>query len=92
MNLSSLQKMLQKGRRMNMSTNEITKQIAEASPRLMSRFVAAYYLLTIMAGSFVLFFHSKSAFAIDLVAVVFYVALTAALHALSKAGDAKQGR
>jgi hypothetical protein len=75
-----------------MSTNEITKQIAEPSPRMMSRFVAVYYLLTILTGAFVLFFHSRSAFAADLVAIVFYLALTAALHALSKAGNTKQVR
>ena len=75
-----------------MSTSEITKRITEGSPHHMTRIVALYYVLTIVTGTFVLFFHGRSAFAADFVAIVFYLALTAALHALSKAGNAKQGR
>lgn len=67
-----------------MSTVEITKRITEASPRLMSRVVGIYYLLTILTGTFVLFFHGKSALSADLIAAVFYLALTVALYNFSK--------
>ncbi len=74
-----------------MGTTEMTKRITEASPRLMSRFVGVYYLLTIMTGTFVLFFHSRSAFAADLIATIFYLALTVVLYALSRAAARSSG-
>jgi hypothetical protein len=40
-------------------------------------------------GTFVLFFHGRSAFAVDLIAVIFYSALTVVLYALSKGENAK---
>ena len=66
-----------------MSAINITKQIT-ASPRLMTRFVAVYYLLTILTGTFVLFFHSGRALAADLILGGFYLSLTIVLYAWSK--------
>jgi hypothetical protein len=67
-----------------MSATNITKHISTASPRLMTKFVAAYYLLTILTGTFVLFFHSGRALAVDLILGGFYLSLTIVLYASSK--------
>jgi hypothetical protein len=67
-----------------MSATNITKRITTASPRFMTRFVAAYYLLTILTGTFVLFFHSGRALAADLILGGFYLSLTIVLYAWSK--------
>ena len=66
-----------------MSTVEITKHIAEKPPRTSSKFVAAYYLLTILTGAFLLFFHGRLAFAVDLLVGVFYLVVTAFLYGVS---------
>ena len=64
----------------------------EAARRFRSRFVGAYYLLTILIGVFVLFFHGRLAFTADIIASVFYVAATALVYDLSKALNGKKGR
>jgi hypothetical protein len=74
-----------------MSAVEMTKRIPETSPRLTSRFVGAYYLLTILTGSFVLFFHSRSAVTADLIAGGIYFVLTLVLYGLSRSGQQRQG-
>jgi hypothetical protein len=68
-----------------MSATDIAKRITPATPRLMTRFVAVYYLFTILTGTFVLFFHSGRAFAADLILSGFYLLLTVFLYARSKA-------
>jgi len=60
------------------------KQIADGLPRHRAKFVIAYYLLTILTGVFVLSFHGRLAFAADLIATVFYIAMTALFYDLSK--------
>jgi hypothetical protein len=72
-----------------MSTADITKRIPEASPRVGSRFIGAYYLLAILTGAFVLFFHGRMAFAVDLLVGAFYLAVTAFFYGLSAANKAK---
>jgi hypothetical protein len=74
-----------------MSTAEVTQQIPERSRRLGSRLIGAYYLLTILTGAFVLFFHGRLAFAVDLVVAVFYLVATALLYGVSRSGN-KSGR
>ena len=64
-----------------MSTTEISHWIS--GPRFRAGFVVAYYLLAIVTGVFVLLFHGRAAFAADLVAGMFYMAVTALLYALS---------
>jgi hypothetical protein len=72
-----------------MSTVDITKRIPEGSTRVGSRFVGAYYLLAILTGAFVLFFHGRLAFAVDVVVGAFYLAVTALLYGLSVSNKAK---
>lgn len=74
-----------------MSTVEITKPTTETSPRLMSRFVGAYYLLAILTGSFILFFHSGSAVVADLMAGAIYFVFTVVLYNLSRPGRQRPG-
>jgi hypothetical protein len=68
----------------NMSTAEMMHQIADGLPRHRAQVVIAYYLLTILTGVFVLSFHGRLAFAADLIATVFYIAMTALFYDLSK--------
>ena len=65
-----------------MSTAEIMKRIEETSPRVRDKFVGVYYLLTIATGTFVLL--SRSSFAVDVIAGIFYIAVTAFLYVLSR--------
>jgi hypothetical protein len=77
-----------------MSSAQISKRISGTSPRVGSKFIGAYYLLTISTGAFVLFFHGRLAFEVDLVVGVLYLAVTALLYGLSasahKRGLAKE--
>lgn len=56
----------------------------EIATRFRSRFVALYYLLTIVMGAFILFFHGRAALTADVIATVFYLAVTAFFYDLSK--------
>jgi len=60
------------------------KKISESPPRHNDRIVGAYYLLTILAGVLVLFFHGRLAFAADLIAIGVYIAVTILFYASSK--------
>lgn len=66
-----------------MSTAALTKQISDGKPRVGSRIIGAYYLLTILTGAFVLVFNGRLAFAVDLLVGVFYLVVTAFLYSLS---------
>ena len=72
-----------------MSTAALTKPIPESKPRIGSRIIAAYYLLTILTGAFVLLFHGRLAFAVDLLIGTFYLVVTAFLYALSASANKK---
>jgi len=72
-----------------MSTADITKRIPEASPRAGSKVIVAYYLLTIFTGAFVLFFHGRLAFTLDLVVGAVDLATTAFLYGISASNKAK---
>jgi Ca2+/Na+ antiporter len=61
-----------------MNTAHITTRIVPAPSR--DAFVAGYYLLTILTGVFVLFFRDV---AVDLVAAIFYLAVTVMLYLFS---------
>lgn len=67
-----------------MSNAEMMERIAKTAPRFKARFVVSYYLLTILTGAFLLFFHGRLAFAADLVASVCYLAVTALFYDLSR--------
>jgi hypothetical protein len=72
-----------------MSTAALTKQISDNKPRVDSRIIGAYYLLTIVTGAFVLVFHGRLAIAADLLIGIFYLVVTAFLYGLS-ANKAKE--
>jgi len=67
-----------------MSTAEITRRIAEASPRFKARIAVAFYLLTILTGVVVLFVGGKLGLVADVIATVFYIAVTALFHVLTR--------
>ena len=70
-----------------MSTAALNKQISERKPRVDSRIVGAYYLLTILTGAFVLVFQGRLAFAADVLVGVFYLVVTAFLYGLSTSAN-----
>ena len=67
-----------------MTNTNIIDRIAEAAPRMRTKFVAGYYLLTILTSVFILFLHGSVPFAADLVAAGFYLVATALLYDLSR--------
>ena len=67
-----------------MSTAEKIERIAQAPPRLRNKFVGVYYLLTVLTGIFILWFHGKLAFVADFVVALFYLAVTALFYDLSR--------
>ena len=69
-----------------MSTIEITKRMAEASPVPQTKVVLAYYLLSVATGVFFFFVHGAWGFAGDLVAAVIYLTGTALFCGLSVYG------
>jgi hypothetical protein len=75
-----------------MSTAQVTKRITEAPPRLRDKFIGAYYLLTVVTGVFVLFFHGRLAFAADLGAGAFYLIVTAFFYRMSAAANRSNRR
>ena len=66
-----------------MNTTKL-EPIVAAKSRSCTKLVAIYYLLTILTGAFLLFFHGKAAFATDLIASVCYIAVTAVFYEFSK--------
>ena len=66
-----------------MNTTEL-KRVAEAKSRHRTKLVAIYYLLTILTGAFLLFFHRKDGFATDLIASVCYIGVTVVFYELCK--------
>jgi hypothetical protein len=75
-----------------MPTAGTTGRIAEAPTRHKDRIVGAYYLLTILAGVFVLYLHGRLALTADLIATIAYIAVTVLFHALSKERLTNEGR
>jgi hypothetical protein len=67
-----------------MSTSEITRRLGEASPRFKARIAVAFYLLTILTGAVVFFLGGRLGFTVDVVASVFYIAVTALFYGLTK--------
>ena len=67
-----------------MSTIEMKKRIAEASPRFKAGITALFYLVTILAGGLVLTFHGTLGLGFDLITGVCYIAATALFYELSR--------
>jgi hypothetical protein len=70
-----------------MSTAALSKQISEPKSRIGSSLIGAYYLLTILTGAFVLVFHGRLAFAVDLLVGIFYLVVTAFLYGFSSSAN-----
>jgi hypothetical protein len=70
----------------------MTRTIAQPSAKNRARFVGAYYLLTILIGVFVLFFHGKLALTADLIATAFYIAITILFYDLSRPANRRTTR
>ena len=73
-----------------MSTIEITKRIPASSSRVASKFIGLYYLLTILTGALLLFFHGRFAFAADLLAGTLYLVVTAILYGFSASSKSRK--
>jgi hypothetical protein len=67
-----------------MSTTEVKKRIAEASPRFTARITAVFYLVTMLAGGVVLSVHGRLGLVFDLITAACYIALTALFYDLSR--------
>ena len=67
-----------------MNTNQPVKRLAGASSRFQAWFVFAYYLITMLAGAFVLSFHGRFVLVGDFLVAVFYLTLTGFLYGLSR--------
>ena len=65
-------------------TNANLESTAQSAARLKTTFVLSYYLLTILTGIVILFMHGRLAFAADLLAAAFYLAMTILLYGLSR--------
>jgi threonine/homoserine/homoserine lactone efflux protein len=74
-----------------MSTATLTKQISESKTRVGSRVIGAYYLLTVLTGVFVLVFHGRFAFTVDLLLGTFYLVVTAFLYGRSASRNKMTG-
>jgi len=59
-------------------------RIMEALSRHRTMLVGVYYLLTVLTGAFLLFFHGRSAFATDLIASACYLVATVVFYDVSK--------
>jgi hypothetical protein len=73
-----------------MSTAQITHLLE--SRNLRTKFVVAYYVLTIFTGAFLLFFHGSMALVVDFLVSVVYVAVTALLYLLSNSSSSGKER
>jgi len=67
-----------------MTLGVMKHRIAEASPRLKGKIVAVFYLLTVLTGLLVFRAGGRQAFAVDVMATAFYVAVTVLFYALTR--------
>lgn len=73
-----------------MSTAKTIGQVGETTP-VKTRFVGAYYVLTLATCAFVLFFHGKLAFTADVITGIFFVGMTAYMYGLSRTANRRSG-
>ena len=66
-----------------MAVTKFSDQIEQAA-RLKTKFVLAYYLLTIATSAVILFVHGRLALAADLLAALAYIAVTIRLYDQSR--------
>ena len=67
-----------------MNTAEMKERIAEASPGFKARITGVFYLVTILTGAIVLFAHGRLGLVFDLIACVWYIAVTVLFYELSR--------
>jgi len=67
-----------------MSTFEITKQTTETSPRSRTKVVIAYYVMSVVTGVFLFFFHDRLGSTAEVASAVLYLATTAWLYSVSR--------
>lgn len=67
-----------------MNTSLATKQTPEASSRNTSGMVGIFYLLTFLTGGFFLLGGNSFGFVVDVVAAMFYIAVTVLFYSVSK--------
>lgn len=67
-----------------MNTSLATKRTPEASSRHTSGMVGIFYLLTFLTGGFFLFVGNSFGFVVDVVAAMFYIAVTVLFYSVSK--------
>jgi VIT1/CCC1 family predicted Fe2+/Mn2+ transporter len=75
-----------------MSTNKAMQRIETASTRLRANLVGAYYLLTVLTCSVILFFHGSQALVVHVIVTIVYLGITAFLYGVSKPVLSKPGR
>src|SRR5258708_27394072 len=68
----------------NMSTAEMMKRIAEASPRFKARIAGVFYLLTFLTGGFALIVRGRLGSAAGLIAGACYIAVTLLFYYIFK--------
>jgi hypothetical protein len=59
-------------------------RIAEGPPHHKAGILGGYYLLTILVGVLIFFFHGRLALAADLIATIVYIAVTIIFYELSE--------
>ena len=67
-----------------MNTSLATKQIRGASSGHKSGMVGIFYLLTFLTGGFFLLVGNSFGFVVDVVAAMFYIAVTVLFYSVSK--------
>jgi hypothetical protein len=67
-----------------MNTAEMKESIAESSPRFKSAITAVFYLVTILMGGVLFFFHGRLGLMIDIIATACYIGVTALFYDLSR--------
>jgi hypothetical protein len=67
-----------------MNTPEMARRIVEVRPRLKANIAVVFYLLTILTGLLVFVVGGRLGFVVDVVATVFYTAVTALFYVLTK--------
>jgi hypothetical protein len=72
-----------------MNTSALKGRMAETSPHFNSGITGIFYLITVMTGAAVLLAQGSLGLVFDLIAAVFYIAVTALFYRLSRTRDSR---
>jgi hypothetical protein len=75
---------IRRERRKIMNFAEVKERIAESSPHFKTRITGTFYFVTIVTGGLVIFAHGHLGLVFDLIASIFYIAVTALFYGLSR--------